>query len=492
MPAWTIGYTVEWKPAGSWTTITSSVLSVEGSNTLSGNSKNPLAFGDAGEQDFTLTVKRSLGVGTWAYVPVRVDFTRSAVTERNFAGVILDYDGDLDQVSFKCKGYAELIKKRTRSIFSLAYYRRPLFTKTSATSVEDPTNGAYRAGLGNYIAWMSGLRPWEQAASYPTADGYYQFDQAILASDWSWLAGEDGWDELKKLAEAAGGQLYQDRDNIIKYTHPLNIASAGGTAYNFNRSVYADLRESGSARDLMTKCVVSYIPRIKRAMQTVVEDSTPRLVAAGATATEPLEPENPLASLEYAPGSTTQLSPAAFNITYVATGAPVLQAGSGGYGHTVSFKAQQVSLTVGNTSAQPFVVNRIILRGEPIAPGEGGTVTSGSGDVGLTKSNNIYIQSKSHAQRLADLGVALYGTPRPIRKITGCPYDPARFVGEVVTLTEPALPVVAVPHIIVGKEDGDTGATSSYDLFSLAGLPVAADYFVVSTSSQSGTKKLAF
>jgi hypothetical protein len=491
MPVWTIGYAVEWKIGGSWVDITDYVLSVEGSNTLSGG-VNPLAFGDAGEQEFTITVLRSLGVSTWAYVPVRVDFTRSATTARNFAGVILDYDGDLDQVSFKCKGYAELIKKRTRSIFSLAYYRRPLFTKTTAISVEDPTSGSYRAGLGNYICWQAGGRPYEQAASYPTADFYYQFDQAILASDWSWLAGEDGWGELKKLAEAAGGQLYQDRDNIVKYTHPLNIASAGGTSYNFNRSVYKELRESASARDLMTKCVVSYVPRVKRAMQVVVEDSTPRLVAAGATVSFPLEPQWPLASLEYAPGSTTQLAAAAFNITYVATGAPVSQAGSGGYGHTVSFKAQQVSLTVGNTSGQPFVINRVILRGEPITTGEGGTATSGSGEEGLSKSDNPYIQSESHAQRLADLGVALYGAARPIRKASGCPYDPGRFTGEVATLTEPALSLTAVSHIIVAKEDGETGATSSYDLFSLAGLPVAADYFVVSSSSQVGTKKLGF
>lgn len=495
MPVYTIDYTVYWRPVTTWINITASVLSVVGSNTLSSSTKNPLAFGDAGEVSFTVNVLRSLGLSTWSYVPIRVVFTRNVTNSYNHWGAIVEQDGNLDAVALACKGVAALINKRTRTAYSPAYYRRPPFTRTTVTSIENPTNIAYQAGLGNYLAWQAGGRPLAQAATYPNADFYYDFEQAIVAPDWTWAAGEGGWEEMKKLAQATGGQLYQacggttsaTQDGILMYTHPLSTAN-GTATYTFTASVYGDIQEQISAEDLIDKAVVPYKRRARRPTQEVVNDGTPRQIPAGESLTITLEPKLPLVSLQYATGSTTQLAASCIQATFQ-DGTPVTQSN---YTHTVDFAAAHIVLTITNTAASPINISRIILQGDPLAAGEPGSITVGSGDTALTHSDNDYIQSESHANRLAMLDVAIYGVERPIRKLVDCPYDPERFVGETVGLTCSELSLTAEPHLIVGKQDDDTGAVSGYDLISLAGLPYSDQYFVVSTSAQSGTKKLGF
>jgi hypothetical protein len=90
------------------------------------------------------------------------------------------------------------------------------------------------------------------------------------------------------------------------------------------------------------------------------------------------------------------------------------------------------------------------------------------------------------------MGVAIYGTARAVRNVTGCPYDPDRFVGEVVGLTNTALGLSNTQHLITAKSDSETGSGTDYDMIDVTGLPVSSDYYTVSTSSQSGTHKLGF
>src|SRR5262249_45006677 len=121
--------------------------------------------------------------------------------------------------------------------YSGLFVLRALFTKTSASSIEDPANGSYAAGVGNYGLWQAGGRPYEQSGSYPSASFYYSCDQAVLCPPFSWLAGEDAWAELQKLAQAAGGQLYQNTLGTVVYRQPLAIV-ANTPTYPFDESVY--------------------------------------------------------------------------------------------------------------------------------------------------------------------------------------------------------------------------------------------------------------
>ena len=204
-------YTVEWKPSAVWTDITSSVIAVpDGASELSGGGDQPLAFGDNAESRCTIEVLDTLTAGADVTgTPIRVTFTMDGTAIEAFVGIIQEQQEKTTEatVTFSCAGVAELV--RMTKAYSPSFYLRPAATKTTTTSVEDYTDSDYAAGLMNYALWRAGGRPYEQAISYPGAKFYYSLDQAILSPTWSWLAGEDGWAELQKLAQAAGGQLYQ-------------------------------------------------------------------------------------------------------------------------------------------------------------------------------------------------------------------------------------------------------------------------------------------
>ena len=484
------GYQVEWKQSGSWVDITSFVQSVEGDFSSSGNG-NGIAFGDSSESRAQLVIDPNAGgafsVTPWAYVPVRVTFTMDANTARGASGVIIDFSQDADTVTFSIVGWKQLIS--TIRVYSPLFTNRPIATKTTASSIEDVADPDYVAGLLNWILWQAGGRPFEQAGSYTTATFYYSLSQAPIAPAYSWVAGEDSWAEALRLVRAAGGQLYQRPDGVIAYVSPLSIA--GGTSqFALTQDDYQEISRNGSASDLVASWACGYLPRVQAGMQEVVSDTTPRVVASGATEVIQLEPQYPLTSLETASGGT-QLLPDAIS----ATSFDGTQATQGSdYTHTLYLAAQLVTIVFVNVSSQPFVIERITLRGTPIVPGEPGTVTIGGSNPTQTIEQSAFIQSRSHAQRLARMALAFYGAPRPVITATGVLYNPAvHQIGVSGTLTQSDWGLSSVPVVILGVTINDTGTDCDLDLVDTTGLPALADYFVVKTASQAGlTRKIGY
>jgi hypothetical protein len=372
---------------------------------------------------------------------------------------------------------------RTRDLYSQAFFRRPVATETTVSSTENPAAGGYAAGLINWLLWQAGGRPNEQAGSYPAADFYYTCDQAILAPDWSWIAGENGYEEARKLVRCAGGQLYQSADGVIAYKQPLAIV--GTPTYTFTASVYGDISEEGSADALAASVTCSFTPRSLRVRQTVIDDDTPRVVAGSGSLTIDLEPRWPCRSGSYVTPTTDQFKATFFDGRAVG-------AGAGGYTLTLTTYAQRVTIAITNNSSLPFIVNRIKIDAEPITAGEQGMVTVGSGQPTRTLEDNIYVQNKNHAERLAGMALAFFGSVRNVRTLSGCPYDVARLVDETVNLSSAELGLASAPHLITAIRHSDTGAAAEYTLVDTAGLPQTADYWLVKSASQSGTKKLGW
>jgi hypothetical protein len=479
----TANYQVEWKPASSWGDITSSVLSVSGGNAITGNRDNALAFGDSSDSTAEVEVKDSLG-GSWARAPIRITYTVNGVAAKAFAGIILEREREDPTMRFRAVGYAELI--RATKAYSEPMYRRPVATKTTAASVEDPSSGSYRAGLINWIFWQAGGRPLEQAGSYPSATFYYSCDEAALAPQWSWAAGEDGWAECQKLAQASGGQVFQASDGTVMYRQPYGYADAT-PLYTFDESVYKDVGEQASAAKRCTSVRCSYVTRAERPLQKVAEDSTPHFIHVGETLTLTVEPSWPISELETASGAS------------VAKDALQMTFGSGEqatlgthYSATATVKAQQVVLIITNTTTYPLQLWSYTLKGKPIMASEGGSVIVGSGTEQRTIDDNPYIQSEPHARRLAHLYLLFYGSARPVRTIKGCVYDPDRTVGEVVNLTITRWGITAQPHIIVSIEHDETGLFSDYQLAYVGDLPKASDYFQIGPSYSGQSKKIAY
>lgn len=484
MAIYTANFTVEWKPSSTWIDISSSIESVSGSLELTGNRSNALSFGDSSALRCEVrTVDLSLQGTAYLHVPIRVTLGMSGTNKREFHGIITGRNRDQETLSFECEGFQRLIA-RTR-VYTPVRYRRPVATKTTSSSVEDPTSSSYQGGLINEALWRAGGRPFEQDFSYPSATFYYSVPEyAILAPDWSWLAGENAWDECLKLAQAAGGQLYQAADGVVRYLQPLSYGS-GSATYTFNEDVYGDLTEQGTSDLTVTKVSCPYIPRTRQGMQQVVNDTTPRLVAGSASETIVIEAQNPLASILLESG---KLPADALKMTFI-DGRIV---GTAQYTQSVSLAGQRITITITNSTTTPFVINAITIQGEPIVAGEAGVVEVGSGEA-LTIQDNAYIQSRAHAERLATMVLAFHGTTLPLRSASGCVYDPNRYVGETVNVTSTRWALSAVPHVIVAIRHSDTGMQSEYDLVPVAGLPRNDEYYIIGNTNYTGqTKKLGF
>lgn len=487
MPVVTASYELEWKPTGVWTALADgNVLSLT-ATAQAALGDNGVGFGDPVATTATVQVLRSAVAGnTWARTPIRFQYTIGASTAYAFVGVIRGWSGDLDTVTFDCSGLVADLSERTKNYYSPLRYRRAPFTKTTASSIEDPSNGSYVGGLGNEVAWRAGLRPYEQSGSYPTADGYYSFEQAIRAPDWSWVAGEDGWAECLRLARAVGGQLYQRGDGVIVYRQPLTMI--GTAVATYTESDYsADVREEGRTDSYATAISCAYTPRFVRETQRIVEDTTYRVVGAGETLTIDLEPQWPIYSVVLDGGTLK-----ADNIiaTYF-DGRLAAYDASTGFTTTTTVYGQRITIALTNHASLPLQISKITIDGRPVVAGETGTVQVGSGTPAKNLEDNPFVQSQAHAKALATMALSFYGTVRPVRTIT-IVEAPARVVGETINLTSTALSLSAVPHILIDMKDNDTGSTMELALVSAAGLPALADYWLVQSTSQSGTKKIAW
>lgn len=482
-------YLIERYTGGSWVALAdASVLSVRGSWETATGENSGVAFGD----DTDAGLEASLLLAEWANLPhmtpIRYTTTMDADTTRTFVGVLTRRTRDMQQMSCDAEGLKHLIAA-TKG-YSPAFARRPVATKTTATSVDDPSNGAYQGGQINWLLWQAGGRPYEQSGTYPTATFYYSCDHAVLAPDWSWAAGEDAWQECLRLAKDSGGQMYQDSSGVVRYKQVLGYGGQS-TSDALTESDYASVEQTEDPGALFaTKITCQYIPRRRLGTQQIADDATPRHVEPSETATIVIEPENPIASLETASGGTQLLSTALIVATL--DGVLVSQ-GVSGYTHTLEIAAARVTITVTNASGKPFTVWRIKLRGDPIVAGEAGSVSSDSGASPVVErvlEQSPYIQNRTAATRIADMTLAFYGAARPTVTARGCVHKPSRAVGAALNLTVGAWSMSAQKHVILSVEHENTGIEASYSLAYIEDLPRTDQFFIIGTTYLSTDNKL--
>lgn len=470
----TASTTLELYYSAAWHTVASgSVLGVSGSWEISGNRNNGVAFGDDTDASLDARFVYSVWSALAYHQPIRYTTTNSADgTTRTFTGVVTKMHRTTVDCDVSAAGIKELIA--ATKVYSPPINRRAVATKTTASSADDPTNPAWSAGLINYLLWQAGGRPYEQAASYPSAVFYYSCDHAIVAPEWSWAAGEDAWSECLTMARAAGGQMYQDASGVVRYKQVLGYAGASATD-SLTESSYATIEETTDPDILQgNKFTCQYLPRRRLGTQQIADDTTPRAVEPGETITITLEPQNPLASLEQA--SAGQLKSDALVIARQ-DGSRV---GTGQYSHTLDFKAARVVITVTNTDTRAFHVWRVVLRGDPIVATEAGSVSSGSGTERQIEPSP-YIQSQADAERLAQMYAAFYGAARPTVSIGGCVHKPSRYVGQTIALTCAAWSLVAVSYVIL-KISHEDGTKADYEIAYVGDLPDSSQFFICGTS----------
>lgn len=497
MAVHTVSYTVEVKPAGSWLTVPSgAILDVSGSDETGGSDDNPFAFGESPIIQRTVRGYRpTLSTYAWERTPIRITTVIDSISAKSFTGIIVSYDGDDDgELSWRCESILSEVSARSRDLYSLPFINTAVATATTATSIEDPLNPNYAAGPINWGFWQVGGRPYEQAGSYPTADFYYSCAHAIAAPDVAWFAGEDGWQVMLLLAQASGGQIYQDTGGIVHYRQVLNIGSlTGSPSFIFADSiadatdslgVYGNLTDAGTTEKFATKFVCSYTPRQLRATQQVLSDTVPRQIPAGGSITVSLEPQWPLRSIELvAPGviATDKIN------VVLPFGMQAVQ-GAGGYDQVVTVYAQFISIAFTNNRTWPLTLRRIDINGEPWLAGEVGRVEIGSGTPQLEVVDNVFIQYEEQATQILGMHVAFAGVPHPVVSIENCPYDTRRYLGEIVYLTSNTLSILAQLYVIVGRNLRSIDAVD-YKLAAIGNVPVDIDFFEIGTTNYTGLTK---
>jgi hypothetical protein len=471
-------YQLEYWNGSAWVAVTSAwVLDGDGAAESAGGA-NGVTFG--AETTASLTIRLDpLGAGiAWQRTPVRLKygFSTSDLIVRA-TGVISTRSRSDKELIWQIDGFNEPIART--AVYSPLFYRRPAATLTSATSIEDPTNGAYKAGLVNYILWAAGGRPSEQSASYPTALFYYRCDFAPITPEWSWAAGENAWDELGRLARACGLVIYQAADGVVTATSALAL---GGTAA-FTFVEPEGLTEDASTGELVGAVRCAYTTRRLQPRQVVYEDSLARQIVPGGSGTYTLDMQQPVYDVEATSGALP-----ADAVSATTTEGKLLTMSAA----IVSQSAARLTITVTNPGTETMVISRIQIRGRPIAVVEEGSVTVGSGlperEVG--SDTGVYVQSQFHAERLCTLYRDINGAVLPTRTISNWGYDPDRSVGEIVGLTKSAWGLSAAPHRITAIRHHKTGAVMDVDLVPSATLPTPAGTFIIGTSYSGGDVRL--
>lgn len=472
-------YTVEWWDGAAWTALSDDlVLEVSGAAESAGG-ESGITFGAEATARATIRLDPQADVDLGSRVRVRYGFAASDQLTR-VLGVIESEDREAAAVTWTVAGLDTLIART--AVFSPLFYRRPAATATSASSVEDPSDGGYAGGLVNYILWTAGGRPVDQIGSYANALFYYACDTSLIVPEWSWAAGENAWDELGRLARACGLMIYQAADGVVRCQHALNLAGSG--SYHFTTAVYGDLRSRRSQGERIGTVRCRYTARRLQPRQVVYEDTTPRAIGGMGTLTLTLEMPQPVYDYE-ADGTTLP----ADTVTGCTTeGIAVSQSAA-----IDDQAAAQLTITITNEGNDTMIVSRIQIRGRPIVVTEEGQVSYGSGtpEREIGGDTGVYVQTRAHAERICRLYADFYGAPLPVYTASGCAYDPDRTVGEAVLLT--GLDAASLTCRITAIRHADTGATMEVDLVQTSTLPQLAETFIIGTAYAGGdTRTLGY
>lgn len=459
-------------------TITSSgIIAISGDIDSTGK-ENGLSFGDAVIISAQVVLPTTTAItSNWKKTRIIIEMSyASADWVQVFYGFIIGKSRTDHEVTLTCAGIDILIEDA--KAFGPVRYRRPIATKTTASTVEDPTSGFYEAGAINEIFWKAGGRPYEQSGTYTNADFYYSCDQSLINPEWVWFSGENLLDELYLLARAGGGQIYQGTTNRIRYVQPFTLANAAST-FTINDGYFGAYSQSENTAEDVGIIRAVYTPRYLQGYQTVYSDDVAKLLKTAEEKT--IEARTDLPIFVY----QTQTASGMFTgVNWNADPCyPRLD--------SIYYYAQKIDITVTNTNGFPMVINSITINGRPVAAGEKGYVSYGSGNPERNLEDNPYIQSDEHAEMLCRMVADFYFT-KPVVTLSNCGYDPDRFVGETVTLSSTYLGISG-DYRIIGINYDLGGVAMSLKLIDITGLIKRSEMFIIGTTYSSGdTRKVSY
>lgn len=486
-------YEVQLWDGGSWVSVAGDVVRVSHALATTGDLGGFL-FGTGRAVGAEVAIDAALFATGWQARRIRIGYGLGASNRViRFTGVITGRSRSGRDGVWRCGGLDALLAGV--KVWSPLIVGRPAATATSATSVEDPTSGSYRGGILNYIAWASGGRPLAQAASYPAALFYYEFQRSLLEIPYAWVSGENLWNEADRICKASGGQIYQDDSGTLRYVNPLGLAE-GSATYTFtdadltpsqyeaqNAGPYETASEESDLRSVLSAVSCTYVRRARLGYQEVYNQTNPVRdpIRPGETVTLTLDTQLPLAAPELIAVETDS----AIQRTLARPSAAQLVT------TIADRKATRVVVTLTNAHTEPILLYGIRLKGTPVGAIETGSAsysgtTALNSDRVLEVPDNALIQTASQARRLCRLIWDFQSGERGIITLTGCPYDHRRSVGELVLFTSADWGETAVPcRIAAIRPTGD--GFMDVDLGRSVGLPVRSQFYVIGGSYANAT-----
>lgn len=492
-------YEVQIWDGSSWQAQTANVEHVTHNVQITGD-LGGFAFGVGRSLSAEVTIDKAAFGTAWRGKRIRIGYgfaTSNKVTK--FVGVITGRARGRESGTWRCEGLDVLIEGE--KIWSPLFVKRSIATRTTLTSIEDPSNAGYRGGPINYLFWAVGGRPLKQAASYPNALFYYSCEQALLGPKYAWHAGENPWNELERLVQVCGGQVYQDDSGVMRYVGPFSLAQ-GTPTYTFtdapltaeqrvslNAGPYEDHSEDSTLEQTVTAVTCTFTTRLVQGFQQVYEQVDPldRPIRPGQTVTLTCDTQLPI----YDANRVTVEVDAGINRLGAKPTASQLVA------TITDRKATRFTVTLQNTASDPISVYALRLRGRPISAGPPETVFfSASGELDTTRvlevPDSALIQARSHGERLCRMLWDFHVGEHGLITLTGCPMDTRRYVGEPVSFTSSAWGETNTKcRIVAIRPTGD--GFMEVELGRAGVLPVATDFFIIGQSyADADVRQLAY
>lgn len=468
-------YRVEWRALpGSWTPINDDdVIEVSGVVENAFRDRG-VAFGAFSTASAEVRLTRGAMTFDWRNAQIRVwyGFGGSAKVI-GFAGVVSRASWRGHEVTLECRGYDALISRT--AAYSPLLARRPASTRTSAVSVEDPDDPNWQGGLVNFIFWRAGGRPLEQQNAYPNAAFYYTCDVSPISVEYAWVAGEDAWGELDRLAKATGCTIAQRRDGVMTCRSVLRFGEGGSPGFTFSEAWRGPLEATAECEESVTAVRCAYTRRAAFPGDVAYEEKERRVIAPGETLTATITPDAPVAAWDMTP----QFNAVFFDGQPASASVALSNASAG-----------RVTVTFHNPHSAPIIISDLRLRARRLLPVAKGVVRVGGGDVEREVGEDVLIQSEMHARRLATLALDVYQHPRIVYTLPQCGYDPAREVGELIAISDAEWGLSNLLCRITAIRHERTGALMTIEATPIGGLPAESALFIVGQSYSAGDVRM--
>lgn len=333
------------------------------------------------------------------------------------------------------------------------------------------------------------MREWLHMAAL-TEGHDFVLDPGLWVIPWAWLDDESPLEEIWQLASACGGRFYCDPDGVFRYENAQHWLTAPHTTSQafYGIDSFEQSNPRFDDRELYKAVTVEIAERVEAEPETIWQADEVIVVPPDSSRTI-------IAKLRQPATAITEV-----NYNAVTAGAkPINNAVSVA---VVPYAARcEITITNSNDTYAAYVTT-LNLYGRSLDGRPGGEETRESSDSfwnkrqGRTKAlrGNVYIQSRAQAAMLAEFLRDRYQLPRLFFFLRGVPGNPARRLGDRITVSDASV-MNSSRHVFITEirwRLDDKGFVQDIGCIDAVGLFPDQHYFTLGSSELGGSHALFY